>query len=101
MGDVDVQYSLQGTLLAQALYRYLGPALLPSLADLKPVQQKELGEGFAQLDSAGEGAGTGKATRLTRREKRVEEERAAAGTGNAEDEAGELNMSWPAQCVGG
>ena len=79
----------QGTLLAQALYRYLGPALLPSLGDLKPVQQKELGEGFAQLDTAGEGAGTGKATRLTRKERRAEEDRAAAGSAGVEDDAGE------------
>lgn len=48
-----------------------------------------MGEGFAQLDAAGEGAGTGKPTRLTRKEKRAEEEREAAGGAAGEDEAGE------------
>ena len=61
----------EGTLLVQSLYKYLGPALAPSLTDLKPVQQKELTEGFASLDAAGQGAGTGKPTRLTRKEQQA------------------------------
>ncbi|BGO97975.1 Protein STU2 [Rhodotorula toruloides] len=36
----------EGQLLCLALHSYLGPALTPHLGELKPVQQKELGEAF-------------------------------------------------------
>lgn len=83
----------QATLLAQSLYKYLGPALPPSLTGLKPVQLKELTESFAAMDEKQEGAGTGKAGRLTRRGRREEEEREAAGGGEAgEGDGGEWKV---------
>ncbi|KAJ3398578.1 Microtubule-associated protein, microtubule dynamics during spindle orientation [Chytriomyces hyalinus] len=39
----------EATALATELYRWLGPAILPSLSDLKPVQLKELNEHFEQI----------------------------------------------------
>jgi cytoskeleton-associated protein 5 len=69
----------QGTTLAQALYRYLGPALMPTLGDLKPVQQKELEAGFDVLDEKAQGAGSGKPVRFTRKEARAQAERESSG----------------------
>ncbi|GAA5992452.1 hypothetical protein JCM10908_000823 [Rhodotorula pacifica] len=40
----------EGQLLCLALHSYLGPALTPHLGELKPVQQKELGEAFEAAD---------------------------------------------------
>ncbi|GAA6034227.1 hypothetical protein JCM8097_003793 [Rhodosporidiobolus ruineniae] len=40
----------EGQLLCLALHSYLGPALTPHLSELKPVQQKELGEAFEAAD---------------------------------------------------
>ncbi|KAL8281038.1 hypothetical protein RQP46_006717 [Phenoliferia psychrophenolica] len=74
----DATVRAQGTNLALALHGYLGPALDPSLKDLKPVQVKELGEAFKAADEKGEGFGGsgGKQTRWTRvqqRERMVKE----------------------------
>ncbi|KAK4692439.1 hypothetical protein P7C70_g9129, partial [Phenoliferia sp. Uapishka_3] len=74
----DASVRLQGTSLALALHGYLGPALDPSLKELKPVQVKELGEVFKTADEKGEGFGGsgGKQSRWTRvqqRERMVKE----------------------------
>ena len=74
----DAAVRAQGTALALALHGYLGPALDPSLKELKPVQVKELGEVFKAADEKGEGFGGsgGKQTRWTRvqqRERMVKE----------------------------
>jgi cytoskeleton-associated protein 5 len=69
----------EGTLLTQALYQYIGPALDPFLADLKPVQVKELKESFDALEAEGKGRGTLKPERLTRARAREVEQSAAAG----------------------
>lgn len=45
----------EGQLLCLALHSYLGPALTPHLGELKPVQQKELGEAFEAADRGEKG----------------------------------------------
>lgn len=85
----------EGTILAQTLYQCIGPAIEPWLADLKPVQVKELKESFEKMDSEGRGKGTFKAERYTRAQAREME----AGTG-VEDEAIQEGMcSMPTQEV--
>lgn len=85
----DKAVRLEGTLLCLALHSYLGPALTPYLASLKPVQVKELGEGFAEADGKGEGFGAVKQSRFTRTQQRERDVKAAEGTlgGNADEEA--------------
>ncbi|KAI9333804.1 armadillo-type protein [Obelidium mucronatum] len=43
----------EATNLAIELYKWLGPAILPSLSDLKPVQLKDLNEQFEKCGSSG------------------------------------------------
>ncbi|KAH8117420.1 microtubule associated protein [Phellopilus nigrolimitatus] len=66
----DKTVRAEGTLLAQILYQYIGPAIEPWLADLKPVQVKELKESFDKMDSEGQGKGTLKVERFTRAQAR-------------------------------
>ncbi|KAJ1308957.1 hypothetical protein OPQ81_004640 [Rhizoctonia solani] len=87
-GHTDKNVRAEGTGLTQALYTYLGPALQPFLSELKPVQIKELTEGFEALDKESKGQGTGAQTRWTKaqaRERQAAEERAeeAEETGDA------------------
>ncbi|KAI5453121.1 hypothetical protein NCC49_006149 [Naganishia albida] len=79
----DKTVRAEGTGLTLALYSFLGPALLPSLQDLKPVQLKELTEAFNAMDASGHPGGSGKPTRFTRKQAREME--AAAGAGGGED----------------
>ncbi|KAJ6630768.1 hypothetical protein B0H10DRAFT_2160163 [Mycena sp. CBHHK59/15] len=74
----DKTVRAEGTLLTHALYQYLGPGIEPWLADLKPVQVKELKEAFEAMESGGTGKGTLKPERLTRAHAREIE---AAGDG--------------------
>ncbi|KAH9818609.1 armadillo-type protein [Melampsora americana] len=67
----------EGTTLVHTLYKFLGPALEPSLSELKPVQVKELHESFAVLDSEGKGKGTGTPTRETAGQQRERLQREA------------------------
>ncbi|TIB67916.1 hypothetical protein E3Q24_03917 [Wallemia mellicola] len=83
-GHSDKTVRSEGTLLTQSIYTYLGQSLFPLLEELKPVQVKELKEGFEKLDSEGKGAGTGKPTRLTR-QAQAEVDNAAGGEGPAEE----------------
>ncbi|CUA69428.1 Cytoskeleton-associated protein 5 [Mus musculus] [Rhizoctonia solani] len=91
-GHTDKNVRAEGTGLAQSLYTYLGPALQPFLSELKPVQIKELTEGFEALDKESKGQGTGAQTRWTKaqaRERQAAEERAeeveeAGGSGETE-----------------
>ncbi|KAK0214271.1 microtubule associated protein [Armillaria nabsnona] len=62
----DKTVRAEGTALAQTLYQYIGPGIEPWLADLKPVQVKELKESFDIMDNDGKGKGTLKPERLTR-----------------------------------
>ncbi|TIC25189.1 ARM repeat-containing protein [Wallemia mellicola] len=83
-GHSDKTVRSEGTLLTQSIYTYLGQSLFPLLEELKPVQVKELKEGFEKLDSEGKGAGTGKPTRLTRKAQ-AEVDNAVGGEGPAEE----------------
>ncbi len=89
----DKNVRLEGTNLAIALHAFLGPALTPALAELKPVQVKELGEAFDAADAKGEGFGAVKQTRFTvtqQRERDVKEaEGALNGTAGGEGQEGE------------
>lgn len=85
-GHTDKNVRAEGSTLAATLHTFLGPALTPSLAELKPVQVSELQKAFDALDTEGKGAGTGKPTRWTRKAQREREASEAAG--EAEDEAG-------------
>lgn len=97
-GHADKAVRAEGTSLVQTLYTFLGPALDPSLAELKPVQVKELHEAFAQMDAEDRGKGTGKPTKETANQKRDRVQREAQDalegtaspvTGGAVEEAGD------------
>ncbi|KAJ7940671.1 microtubule associated protein [Mycena leptocephala] len=77
----DKTVRAEGTLLTHVLYQYLGPGIEPWLADLKPVQVKELKEAFDAMEAGGTGKGTVKPERLTRAHAREVE---AAGDGGEE-----------------
>ncbi|KAJ6496648.1 microtubule associated protein [Mycena vitilis] len=62
----DKTVRAEGTSLTHVLYQYLGPGIEPWLADLKPVQVKELKEAFDAMEAGGNGKGTLKPERLTR-----------------------------------
>lgn len=82
----DKNVRAEGTQLTHALYQYIGPAIDPWLAELKPVQVKELQETFEGMEKEGKGKGTLKAGRLTREQQREAEANADAGVvGNTAD----------------
>jgi cytoskeleton-associated protein 5 len=85
----DKNVRAEGSTLVTTLYTYLGPALLPALADLKPVQMSELQKSFDLMDADGKGAGSGKPTRWTRKVQRDRESAEAAGGDAAEEEEAE------------
>ncbi|KAJ7219239.1 microtubule associated protein [Mycena pura] len=62
----DKTVRAEGTSLTHVLYQYLGPGLEPWLADLKPVQVKELKEAFEAMETGGTGKGTVRPERMTR-----------------------------------
>ena len=70
--------------MTRALYQNLGPGIEPWLADLKPVQVKELKEGFEEMEKDGKGKGSLKPERLTRAQARDAE----ASGGEEEAETG-------------
>ena len=89
----DKNVRLEGTHLALALHAFLGPALAPALAELKPVQVKELGEAFEAADAKGEGFGAVRQTRFTvtqQRERDVKEAEGALNGVAGGEEEGEL-----------
>ncbi|KAI8998718.1 ARM repeat-containing protein [Trametes punicea] len=75
----DKTVRAEGTQLAHVLYQYIGPGIEPWLADLKPVQVKELKEAFEELEKEGKGKGSLKPERLTRAGAREAEAAAEAG----------------------
>ncbi|GAA5837023.1 hypothetical protein JCM11251_004477 [Rhodosporidiobolus azoricus] len=82
----------EGQLLALSLHSYLGAALTPHLSELKPVQQKELGEVFEQADSGEKeefGFGRLKPSRFTVTQKKERARKEAEGQLNGAGEAGE------------
>ncbi|WVQ95173.1 hypothetical protein IAU59_002267 [Kwoniella sp. CBS 9459] len=88
-GHADKTVRAEGTALTLVLYSYLGPALIPALADLKPVQMTDLQKSFDSMDAEGKGAGTGKPTRYTRKGQREREAAEAAGGDEGGAEGGE------------
>ncbi|KZT26231.1 ARM repeat-containing protein [Neolentinus lepideus HHB14362 ss-1] len=78
-GHTDKTVRAEGTTLAHTLYQYLGPAIEPWLADLKPVQVKELKEAFEVMEKEGKGRGSLKPERMTRQQAREMEAAGAAG----------------------
>jgi cytoskeleton-associated protein 5 len=68
--NTDKNVRAEGALLTHILYQYLGSAIEPWLADLKPVQVKELKEAFEDMDKGGRGKGSLKPERLTRAQAR-------------------------------
>ncbi|KAJ3923657.1 microtubule associated protein [Lentinula edodes] len=81
----DKTVRAEGTLLTHALYQYIGPAIETWLADLKPVQVKELKEAFENMEKEGKGKGTLKPERLTRAQAR-EAEATAENDGDGDNE---------------
>lgn len=75
----DKTVRAEGTTLAHTMYQYIGPGIEPWLADLKPVQVKELKEAFEALEKDGKGKGTLKAERYTRAQARELESAVEAG----------------------
>ncbi|KAF5380845.1 hypothetical protein D9615_003925 [Tricholomella constricta] len=69
----DKTVRAEGSALAHVLYQYIGPGIEPWLADLKPVQVKELKEAFEGMENNGKGKGTIKPERLTRQQAREAE----------------------------
>ncbi len=90
----DKTVRAEGTILAQTLYQYIGPGIEPWLADLKPVQVKELKESFDIMDNDGKGKGTLKPERLTRAAARDAELAEVASGGDTVDavEEGESGL---------
>jgi cytoskeleton-associated protein 5 len=85
-GHTDKNVRAEGSTLVTTLYTFLGPALLPTLSDLKPVQVSDLQKSFDAMDADGKGAGTGKPTRYTRKAQRDREAAEQAGGDAAEEE---------------
>lgn len=69
-GHSDKTVRAEGTNLTIALYQYIGPAIEPWLAELKPVQVKELKDSFEALEKEGKGHKTLKPDRITRAQAR-------------------------------
>ena len=94
-GHIDKTVRAEGSSLTLALYTFLGPALLPSLADLKSVQLSELQKSFDSMDASGKGAGSGRPTRYTRKAQREREASGSGGQaeGSDGDAAGAVEVS--------
>ncbi|KAJ3552810.1 hypothetical protein NM688_g3956 [Phlebia brevispora] len=75
----DKNVRAEGTTLTHVLYQYIGPGIETWLADLKPVQVKELKEAFESMEKEGKGKGSLKPERLTRAAAREAEANEAAG----------------------
>ena len=101
-GHSDKTVRSEGSSLAHALYQYLGPGIEPWLADLKPVQVKELKEAWDGMEKEGRGKGTLKPERMTRQQARDAEQNAGdgdAGGDSAVAEEGALTIRYDMQRV--
>ena len=100
-GHSDKTVRAEGQALVHVLYQYIGAGIEPALADLKPVQVKELHEAFEALEKDGKGKGTLKPERMTRAQAREAEAAAEAGeeAPEAEDDAGTLACSVEVGCA--
>jgi cytoskeleton-associated protein 5 len=88
----DKTVRAEGVNLVHVLYQYIGPGIEPWLNDLKPVQVKELKEGFEGMESEGKGKGTVKPERMTRAQAR-EVETQLEDSDNVQDEAVGASLS--------
>ncbi|OZJ04855.1 hypothetical protein BZG36_02598 [Bifiguratus adelaidae] len=79
-GHTDKNVRSEAVHLTMEMYRWLGPALTPHLKDLKPVQQKELEDGFARLPQE-----TPVAERLLRSQQDMQAQEEAEGAEAAEE----------------
>lgn len=75
----DKTVRAEGSNLTHSLYQYLGAGIEPFLSDLKPVQVRELREAWEGMEKDGQGKGSLKPTRYTRKQAQEMEEAAAAG----------------------
>ncbi|KAH7930808.1 ARM repeat-containing protein [Leucogyrophana mollusca] len=91
----DKTVRAEGAQLTHILYQYIGPAIDPWLAELKPVQIKELQEAFEGLEKDGKGKGTLKADRMTREHAREAEVNQDAGVVPEDTEAEDLALPDP------
>jgi hypothetical protein len=66
----DKSVRAEGTTLVHTLYQLIGSGIEPWLADLKPVQVKELKEAFEGMEKDGKGKGSLKPERHTRQQSR-------------------------------
>jgi cytoskeleton-associated protein 5 len=90
-GHADKNVRAEGSLLVQSFYSYVGDAIQPAIAELKPVQIKEINEACDALKAEGKGPGAVKPERLTRagaRERGIQE---AAGEEEAAPAAVEVD----------
>ena len=78
-GHSDKAVRSEGGNLAHALYQFLGTGIDPWLAELKPVQVKELKEVWDEMEKEGRGKGSLRPERLTRQQARDAEQNADAG----------------------
>ncbi|CAG7849449.1 Spindle pole body component alp14 AltName: Full=Altered polarity protein 14 [Serendipita indica DSM 11827] len=83
-GHTDKAVRAEGSLLVQSLYSYVGDAIQPAIAELKPVQIKEINEACEALKAEGKGPGSFKPERFTRAAAR---EREAMDASAVEEEA--------------
>ncbi|KAF8268872.1 ARM repeat-containing protein [Lactarius quietus] len=81
-GHSDKTVRSEGGNLAHALYQYLGTGIEPWLAELKPLQVKELKEVWDGMEKEGRGKGSLKPERLTRQQARDAEQNGDAGEGD-------------------
>ncbi|OSX65208.1 hypothetical protein POSPLADRAFT_1178866 [Postia placenta MAD-698-R-SB12] len=81
----------EGTQLTHTLYKYMGAGIEMFLADLKPVQVKELKEAFEELEKEGKGKGSLKPERMTRAGAREAE--AGGGDEDGPPEEGQWNLT--------
>lgn len=88
----DKTVRAEGTSLTHTLYQYIGPGIEPWLADLKPVQVKELKEAFESMESENRGKGSLKPERLTRLQAREAEN--AVNNPDVEDTQEEVEGSY-------
>jgi cytoskeleton-associated protein 5 len=88
-GHSDKTVRSEGTNLSHVLYQYLGAGLEPWLADLKPVQVKELKEAWETMEKEGKGKGSLKPERLTRQQAREAEDNAVAADDSSKEVAEE------------
>ncbi|PPQ78088.1 hypothetical protein CVT25_015622 [Psilocybe cyanescens] len=66
----DKTVRAEGSNLTTVLYQYIGPSIEPWLADLKPVQVKEMKDSFEALEKDGNGHKSLKPERMTRAQSR-------------------------------